>query len=208
MFDQKGYVKQWGKDNRKKLREQLKQWRENNRDYYKKYRKKYNEENIERIKECNKHYYENNKEEIKEKVKQYCQDNLEKIKEYKKKWEKNKYKSNSKFNLNRKISTAIRLSLKGNKNGRHWGKIVGYTLNDLIKHLKKTIPIGYDWNDYLDGKLHIDHKIPISAHNFTKSEHIDFKRCWALTNLQLLPAKENIIKNAKLIKPFQPALKV
>lgn len=28
---------------------------------------------------------------------------------------------------------------------------------------------------------------------------------WALKNLQLLPAKENMTKNAKLEKPFQPS---
>jgi len=70
------------------------------------------------------------------------------------------------------------------------------------------MPKGYCWQDFLEGKLHIDHKIPISAFNFTKSEHIDFKRCWALSNLQLLPARENIIKSNHLSKPFQPALKI
>lgn len=34
----------------------------------------------------------------------------------------------------------------------------------------------------------------------------DFKRCWALRNLQLLPAKDNLRKNAKIGKPFQPSL--
>ena len=39
-------------------------------------------------------------------------------------------------------------------------------------------------------------------------EDIDFKRCWALKNLQPLEAKENLRKQAKLDKPFQPSLLV
>ncbi|GAI73524.1 unnamed protein product, partial [marine sediment metagenome] len=45
------------------------------------------------------------------------------------------------------------------------------------------------WKDYLNRDLHIDHIIPKSAFNFTKPEHTDFKRCWALDNLRLLPVQ-------------------
>ena len=44
--------------------------------------------------------------------------------------------------------------------------------------------------------------------NFSKPEHPDFKRCWALKNLRLLPAEENRKKGSKLINPFQPALEI
>ncbi|MBA7551803.1 hypothetical protein ES705_44352 [subsurface metagenome] len=70
------------------------------------------------------------------------------------------------------------------------------------------MPAGYTWQDFLSGELHIDHIIPISAFNFTKPEHTDFKRAWALENLRLLPAKENMIKHDRLDRPFQPALKI
>jgi len=106
------------------------------------------------------------------------------------------------------MSTAINLSLKGNKKGRHWEDLVGYTLKKLKNRLQKTMPEGYTWQDYMDGKLHIDHIIPKSIFNFTKPEHPDFKRCWALENLRLLPAKENQEKSNKLKKPFQSALKL
>ena len=94
------------------------------------------------------------------------------------------------------------------KSGKHWEDIVGYTVEDLEKRLRKTMPKEYTWKDFKNGELHIDHIIPISAFNYTKSEHIDFKRCWALKNLRLLPAKENLIKHNKLIKSFQPSLKI
>ena len=68
------------------------------------------------------------------------------------------------------------------------------------------MPKGYAWQDYISGILEIDHIIPISAFNFTKPEHIDFKRCWALSNLRLLLKEENRIKSNKMERPFQPAL--
>ena len=112
------------------------------------------------------------------------------------------------FKLNENIRTVIRRSLHGNKNGCHWELLVDYNLSKLKKHLIKTIPNGYIWDDYLSGNLHIDHIIPISAFNFDLPKHIDFKRCWALSNLRLLPARENLLKSDKLEEPFQSSLKL
>lgn len=117
-------------------------------------------------------------------------------------------KTDLKYNLNRRMTSAIGRALKGNKSGRKWENLIGYTLNELIKRLQQTMPKGYDWQDYLQGKLHIDHIIPKSIFNYTKPEHPDFKRCWELNNLQLLPAKENVTKDNKIGKPFQPALQL
>ena len=118
-------------------------------------------------------------------------------------------KKDLKYRLNHRIRNLITCHMKkSQKKGRHWEDLVGYTVTQLKKRLQKTIPQGYIWQDFLEGKLHIDHIIPISAFNFTEPEHTDFKRCWSLNNLRLLPAKENIIKGAKLEKPFQPALAI
>jgi len=166
-----------------------KQWRLDNPEYMEKWRLDHKEESSKRHK-------------------QWLKDNKEHCKEYNKQYVKNKYRTDFKFNLNSKIKRAITLSLKGNKLGRNWEDLVGYTLIDLIKRLKDTLPIGYTWQDYLQGKLVIDHIIPISVFNFTKAEHIDFKNCWNLNNLRLLPAEENLRKSNKLDKSFQSALKL
>lgn len=86
-------------------------------------------------------------------------------------------------------------------------ELVDYTIEELERNLKAKIPKGYTWQDFLKGKLHIDHKTPVSVFNFTSPRDIDFKRCWALKNLQLLPIKENLSKNAKLNNHFQPSLR-
>lgn len=120
-----------------------------------------------------------------------------------------KNKVNLKYQLNNRMRDGIRGSLKrGAKTGRRWEDLVGYGVADLKKHLKSTMPDNYSWQDFLNGELQIDHITPITAFNFDFPEHIDFKRCWALENLRLLPASENISKKNKLIKPFQTALKI
>jgi hypothetical protein len=236
MFDRKAYNKQYYKENKEKISSQVKKYQENNNEKIIKTQKEYHKNNKEKIAKHMKEYYQKNKDKYPEwskesyynhreerckknkqryeknkegrgkQIIQWAKNNPDKIKMIKKKcYEKNKIKLD--FKINNNIRGAIWRFLKGDKNGRHWEILVGYTLDKLKKHLEKTMPKGHTWEDYINGKLHIDHIIPVTAFNFSKPEHIDFKRCWSLNNLRLLPADENIRKNNKLEKPFQPALK-
>jgi len=189
MFDRKEYNKKYYIRNREKTLKRQKEYIKNNK-------KKHSD--------CMKEWYKRNIEY----TRIYYRENRDKIRKYQRQYIKIKRKTDLKCNLNGNISRAITYSLKDGKCFRHWEELVGYTLNHLIKHLRKTMPKDYTWKDFLKGNLHIDHIVPISAFNFTKAEHIDFKRCWALNNLRLLPAKENMSKGAKLTKSFQPALKI
>ena len=202
------YREKYYQKNREKILKKSKQWRI---------------DNPERAKATRENHYLNNKSKILKQTKQWQKDNPDKRKEISKRYIKNhrleiyirtgnwlnyKRKTDLKYSLDHRISESIRRSLKNNKAGRHWEDLVGYNLKDLIKRLEKTMPESYTWQDYLEGKLQIDHIVPISIFNYSKPEHPDFKRCWALENLRLLPAREKLIKKAKLEKPFQPALKM
>ena len=186
--------------------------KEKERAYFKQYYLEHKEELEKKQRAYSKQYYIKHKGEQRERnkayLKQWRKENPEKYRKTKNQYAKCRYKTDIKFNLNTRICRAIGKALKGNKNGKHWEDLVGYSLAGLTKRLKKTMPKGYTWQDYLNGDLHIDHITPIAVFNFTKPEHVDFKRCWALNNLRLLPARENLIKNAKLIRPFQPTLQV
>ena len=124
----------------------------------------------------------------------------------------NKHRSiESKFPM--RLSNAIRANIRdalhrkgGNKKERGWESLVGYSIKDLMKHLQEQFVDGMSWGNY--GKWHIDHIIPVSKFNFTSTDDFDFKRCWALSNLQPLWASENVRKHAKYSKPFQPSLKL
>ncbi len=179
------YHHQYSVDNKEKISRMLKIWRKNNSERYKEYSKNYYQENKEtRLKYGQEHKKERNE------------------------YQRNKRKTDLKTNLNHNISSAIYHSLKDNKAGRHWESLVDYTVNDLIKHLRKTIPENYCWNDFLEGKLQIDHIIPINAFDFDSPEQLNFQRCWTLKNLRLLTKEENLKKSDNLLRPFQLALDI
>ena len=173
--------------------------------------------NREKARIAGRKYYTENKKYYAEKWRRYYKANTEHLKKKAIDWNKNnldkrkiidkKRRENVGFRLSSNISRSIRQSLfTHSKNKMPWESLVDFTKQELIKHLEKQFTEGMTWNNY--GKWHIDHSIPILAFNFTKPEHQDFKRCWALSNLQPMWALENISKGAKLKKPFQPMLAI
>ena len=188
----KKHCKEYQQNNKKKWNEYIKEYRKNNKEKIQEYQKEYRQNNQEKKKEYMEEYYQNNKEKIREYKKEYRKNNKEKLNEYQKEYDRNRRKKDPKYKLNSNISRSISASLHGNKNGRHWEDLVGYTLDELKKHLEKQFTDGMDWDNY--GEWHIDHRIPLSAFNFTKPEHIGFQRAWALENLQPLWAEENLSK--------------
>lgn len=83
-----------------------------------------------------------------------------------------------------------------NKRNCHWEILVGYTLNDLVKHLESKFQPGMTWDNY--GEWHVDHIVPVSSFNIHELGDIEFKKCWCLENLQPLWAKDNIKKSNKI----------
>lgn len=181
----------------------IKKWIVKNPGYHQKYRAK-------------------NRQKAKEATKRWCAENPQKASEATKKWrtkypnkakekmrkDRAKTRSTPKGKLNHNISSAIWHSLKrGVKGGCHWENLVDFTLNQLKIHLEKLFTSGMTWENQ-GSYWHLDHKIPISAFNFEKSEDIDFKKCWCLKNLQPLEAMENMKKHAKINKQFQPSLQI
>ena len=172
-------------------------------------KKIYYNNNAEKLNEESKNYY---KTHIKDRRKYnreyrkiYVKAHQKEISLYQKIYFRNLRKHNLQFRLSRNISTGIRTALRGNKNGQHWESLVGYSVEYLKKHLEKQFTEGMCWDKFLKGEIHIDHRIPISAYNFKTYTDIDFQRCFALSNLQPMWAKDNLKKQAKLEKDFQPS---
>lgn len=181
----------WYQNNKELTKERAKQWKKNNPDKNRKRRLM---------------LYQINKERERYKNKKWMMNHPERAKEiYKRR--NSIYRGTLKGHLTSRLSCAVRNSLhNGNKNKRHWEDLVGYTLEQLRKHLERQFQEGMTWGNY--GAWHIDHKIPVSAFNFNSPEDIDFTKCWSLKNLRPMWAQENIIKSNKLDKPFQPSLAI
>lgn len=220
--------REYGKNNNEASKKRYKKYAELNRDKINKRRRKLRLKNVEESRAKGRKEYSNNKEKRILSQKKYRAKNKDKIAAYNKKYklenpekvkeikENNRerqnelsrirHKTDPKWKLQRTISNYIYQSLCGRKLGKHWEDLVGYNVDELKEHLEKQFIKGMTWENH--GDWHIDHKIPIAVFNYTKPEHEDFKKCWALDNLQPLWAKDNLIKHSRLDKPFQPSLQM
>ena len=96
--------------------------------------------------------------------------------------------------LRARMRAAIHKSLAtvsgGGKSRRSWEVLVGYTVEDLFRHLERQFLHGMTWDNR--GKVwEIDHIIPASSFVVSGPDCPEFKACWALTNLRPLWANEN-----------------
>lgn len=159
---------------------------------------------------ADKRYHEKNKEKRSLYYSKWRKDNIEYLKGYHKNWrntnidkhrktarnyDKIRKTNDPKYKLIAYFRTAICVVLKENnltKRG-HYFDILGYTQDELKKHLESKFKDGICWDNY--GKWHVDHIRPISSFNFTDIDDDDFKICWSLDNLQPMWGFENIAKS-------------
>lgn len=165
------------------------------------------QKNKERVSKNERLYREKNKESLAISRKLWMENNKDKVKSVSRR-ANIKYRSNPRGKLRCLIGTAIWRSLKDNKGGRIWESLVGYDVETLKQHIEKHFTKDMNWENFMQGKIHIDHIIPVSAFNFETSKDLDFQRCFAIKNLRPLWAKDNLRKGAIIEIPFQPALTI
>ncbi|MEE9984207.1 hypothetical protein [Agrobacterium pusense] len=159
----------------------------------------YRSANKEKVREQGRALYEANPEKRRAAHTRWVKSNPEKMREAKRR---------CRLTPKAKIENAIRGYIhktitRGSKSGRTFD-LLGYTSLELMRHLERLFKPGMSWENY--GEWHIDHKIPLSAFNYSSTDEIDFRRAWSLENLQPLWAVDNMRKHAKLDQPFQPSL--
>lgn len=107
----------------------------------------------------------------------------------------------------RKASTSPSQRIRAAVSGRMWSALkaqgikkdrklfdaLGYSMDDLVRHLEGKFSAGMTWENY--GRWHVDHIKPCALFDLTDSNQFD--QCWALSNLQPLWASENVRKGAR-----------
>ena len=181
--------KKWVKNNREKVNKINKKSQIKHRDKILKQKKDYYQENKEEKKEKHKKHYEKIKDDPEVKAKQREYVAKPEVKKRIRKGQRRRYLI-PKNRIHQSMSVSIRRSLKSNKNGRKWEKLVGYTKEKVMKHLEKQFDSKMNWDNYCS-YWEIDHIKPQSLFNFTSYNDKEFKECWALSNLQPLEATEN-----------------
>lgn len=149
-------------------------------------------------------WYTKNKEKVRANNQRWKDENPERVKELSREAGRRRSKD-KRHRFECAVKTSVRRGLlKGSKFGRRTFDLLGYTADDLRVHLENQFSPGMTWENH--GEWHIDHIIPLSAHNYETPDDLDFKRAWALENLQPLWAFDNMSKKDRLDEPFQPSL--
>ena len=198
---------EWKKNNPEKVREQRKAWEKNNPEKVREMKRRRNTnpdvkaKKAAYMKEYNKEY--NKRPEVKKYMKEYRKEYMkrpgvrEKQYKYIYKYITEKRKTDQAFALRTRFSNLLNIHLKEAKVTKSdtCFNLMGYTIDELKKHLESQFTDGMSWENR--SEWHIDHIRPVSSFNFTTTDCEDFKKCWALNNLQPLWAKDNMSKGDK-----------
>ena len=192
----KKYFDNWRKKNRKKLNKATKLWRSKNKKRLYEWGKKWTENNREKSRLANRKWHAANKEKHGAAQKLWRKKHP---KEFEAKWrmEYQQKKSTPKGALDRRMGCMVWHALHGNKFGRKWEELVGYTVEELRAHLESLFTEDMMWDAFLRGEIHVDHIVPKSRFKYDSPEDPEFKVCWSLSNLQPMWAKDNLQKNDK-----------
>ena len=97
--------------------------------------------------------------------------------------------------LSGRLNLGIRRVVKGIRKKDTVWDYFDFTPNDFIERFESLFIDGMSWDNMAE--WHIDHIRPIASFNYDSTDHPDFKKCWALNNLQPLWAKDNLSKSNK-----------
>jgi len=146
-------------------------------------------------------YRFNNKEKRKAICKKWNINNPEKVKLIQLRY-RTAHKNDIIFKFNKRISERLRNTIIKNK--RSWISFLPYSKEELITYLFNNSK--YTMNDFLNNKIDIDHKTPLSWFNYKSHLDKQFLDAWSLNNLQLLDHDKNIKKSNKYCSDVMLAL--
>lgn len=128
----------------------------------------------------------------------YSKNKRKKI-EYNTAYIKERWKNDPAFKLRMSVSSRVIGAItyrEGQKLDSTW-KYLPYTPQELKEHIEKQFEPWMTWENH--GEWHIDHIYPHSKLPYDSLEHPNFQKCWALSNLRPLSAKENRQKGDKVL---------
>lgn len=180
----------------------------------KRYLDKHREEINEKQKEISKKKYYENIDKSRKIARERARSN--KARETYKKYYKNVLSKSINYRLRNRFRTAIYKALKLNNSSKENASFlnyVDYSMNELKDYLESKFESWMNWDnwskynadtwkdeDQSTWTWQIDHIIPQSKFRYASMEDEGFKKCWELSNLRPLSAKENCLKSNKLEK--------
>jgi hypothetical protein len=159
----------------------------------KKENKKCWNKNGDKYKKLHTEWYLENREQQLVKMQKYNQEHKEHLNNLKKEQNKLRRKTDSQFLIKSRLRCLLYNSVKLYGQGAkvEHSKKYGLNLNEIAEQLTKSKP-----KDFNEKEYHIDHKLPCASFDLSKPEEV--KKAFDKSNLQWLPAIENIKKSNKL----------
>jgi hypothetical protein len=120
------------------------------------------------------------------------------VREWKKdvnRFHKWKYQNVARYNIYHRLKRWMHKHIGNSLPSRKWSKYLGYTTEDLKKHLQRQFQKGMNWEN--KGQWHIDHIVPVSSFKIESIDSPEFRACFGLSNLRPVWAKDNQTKGAK-----------
>ena len=96
----------------------------------------------------------------------------------------------------RNAQKKIREGIRNRKLNPSFTKMFGFTVDQFLENIELKLIGDMTMGGFINGEIHIDHIIPVSAFNHSDPEQ--FKACWSLDNMQPLRPKDNVAKHDSL----------
>jgi hypothetical protein len=90
-----------------------------------------------------------------------------------------------------RIADRIRDAIKNNKALHGFESYVYYSVADFKRHFQKQFTKGMSWEAFNDGRIHIDHIVPVCDFKYESMDDKEWQSCWCLSNMRPVWAEEN-----------------
>lgn len=136
------------------------------------------------------HYYNNHEHYLttrakKREVKRLTQTDVEREEErkYFREWHGEKRRTVPHYNIRNRLCSRLwhAVAGQGGKKAYKTEELIGCTVDELRLHLERHFKEGMTWDKFLNGEIHIDHKLPCAAFDLTDPDQQ--KLCFHWTNL-------------------------
>jgi len=111
---------------------------------------------------------------------------------YKRKYMRERYRSDPTYRLMRNLRNRVRAALQGNSKSAATEALLGICADECRKYIEALFTEGMSW----DSNIHIDHIVPCAS--FDLNDPQEQRKCFHYTNLQPLWGVDNLKKSDRI----------
>ena len=111
---------------------------------------------------------------------------------YKRKYMRERYRSDPTYRLMRNLRKRVRAALQGNSKSAATEALLGICADECRKYIEALFTEGMSW----DSNIHIDHIVPCAS--FDLNDPQEQRKCFHYTNLQPLWGVDNLKKSDRI----------